>query len=325
MAFSETFLIIVIIHHYLFHGSLSISINQYNSTVRSLDWIKDHDIFCSVDDSGNRMHTPLTSLNSDFRKFVYYQDKPLVAIDITNSQPYLSILLFNPEFYQNNKNKLNIHQLYNQNNPIQSPLTYTSSSSHSLSSISHLSPSSTNPPPQTPFPPPMLYKTLEKADNHDVKQYIELSENGLIYEYLGDEIHKELGFDLRGNRKELKEVIFTVLFTGNQFIGQQEAGPKRIFKNRFPTVYEVFSLLKRNYKKGHAILLQRIESYVVLDIISPRIRRERPDMPIYTIHDCIVTTFDNEDYLRIIMEEELISVIGHKPTLKPEYWDIEEA
>jgi len=165
---------------------------------------------------------------------------------------------------------------------------------------------------------------LEKVDNQDVKQYIELSENGLIYEYLGDEINNELGIDLRGNRKELKQVIFTVLFTGNQFIGQQDAGPKRIFKNRFPTVYEVFSLLKRNYKEGLSILLQRIESYIVLDVICQRIRQERPDMPIFTIHDCIITTVENEDYLWKIMEEELTEIIGHKPTLKPEYWEIEK-
>jgi len=36
------------------------------------------------------------------------------------------------------------------------------------------------------------------------------------------------------------------LCVANQFIGQKEAGPKRVFKKCFPTVYKVFSDIKIN-------------------------------------------------------------------------------
>ena len=73
-----------------------------------------------------------------------------------------------------------------------------------------------------------------------------------------------------------------------------------------------------------AVLLQRIESYLVLEIICKRIALERPKLPIYTIHDSIVTTIGNEEYVKSIMVEMLKSYIGHEPKLKFEYWQIED-
>jgi len=287
------------------------SINKYNSAFRNLNWIQDNDYYFSVDTTGNRFHSNLTSLNSDLRKFLLSQNQPLVAVDIKNSQPYLSIILLNPSFYQNNTDTFNI---YNIN-------TYNTSST-TIYNPSNIYTTTTNHPQFSP--PPMLHKTLEEIDNQDVKNYIELVENGLIYEYLANEIKDELGEDLRDDRKAIKAIVFTILYTANQFIGQPEATPKRLFRDRFPTVYKVFSAIKREDKKTLAILLQRIEAYLVLDKICPRITQERPKLPIYTIHDSIVTTLGNEEYVKAIMEEELTATIGHKPSLKIEYWSISQ-
>ena len=86
----------------------------------------------------------------------------------------------------------------------------------------------------------MLYKILERSGNQDVNNYIELTQNGLIYEYLASEIKAETGLEIK-ERKDLKKIVFTVLFTANQFIGQPSAIYKRIFKDRFPTVFKVLS------------------------------------------------------------------------------------
>ena len=49
--------------------------------------------FATVDEFGERLHTPLTNLWSGLRKFMYFNDFPnddLVALDFANSQPYFS-------------------------------------------------------------------------------------------------------------------------------------------------------------------------------------------------------------------------------------------
>jgi hypothetical protein len=122
------------------------------------------------------------------------------------------------------------------------------------------------------------------------------------------------------DRDEVKEVIFTVFFTANQFIGQPEAGLKRVFKNLFPTVYKIFSFIKKSDKTQLPKLLQCIESHIVLGRISKRIAEERPDLPIFTIHDSVITTVGNEGYVEAIMKEELTLCVGYEPKLKFEYW-----
>lgn len=102
-----------------------------------------------------------------------------------------------------------------------------------------------------------MYKTLEEEDNQDIKHYIELVTGGLLYEYLEKEIKDELRVEY-SNRKEVKRVIFTVLFTSNRFIGQPEARPKKVFKSRFPTVYKILADLKKGISSAIPILLQGI-------------------------------------------------------------------
>jgi hypothetical protein len=165
----------------------------------------------------------------------------------------------------------------------------------------------------------MLQEMLQTTDCLDIKRYIELVTNGRLYEYLAREIKDELGMEFN-SRKALKEVIFTVLFTANQFIGQPEAGPKRVFKDRFPTVYKIFSRIKKRDKKDLPKLLQRIESHIVLDRICKRIAQEKPRLPIFTIHDCVITTVGNEEYVDSIMREFLSLYIGYQPSLKIEHW-----
>lgn len=121
------------------------------------------------------------------------------------------------------------------------------------------------------------------------------------------------------NRKEVKTAIFQVLFTANQFIGQKRAAPKRLFKRLFPSVYEIFAIIKKQNKVTLPCLLQSIESLLVIKTISKRINEERPDVPIFTVHDSIATTTGNHLYVKKVMEEELEKALGHNPVLEFEY------
>ena len=165
----------------------------------------------------------------------------------------------------------------------------------------------------------MLHTFTQSADNQDIKTYIDLVQKGELYEYLEKAFIEELGI-LFADRKAIKEAVFKVLYTSNHFIGQKDAKPKKIFKKLFPTVYEVFAYLKKKNKKLLPCLLQRIESFLILDVICKRISIEHPDIPIYTMHDGIATSSGNEKIIERIMKEELTKHIGIPPTLKFDYW-----
>ncbi|RCR67503.1 hypothetical protein [Larkinella punicea] len=76
---------------------------------------------------------------------------------------------------------------------------------------------------------------------------------------------------------------------------------KEIFRDLFPNVMRLFELIKSQQHRTLALLLQNIESEIFLNRIARRIAQERPDLPIFTIHDSIVTTVGNETYVKMIM------------------------
>jgi hypothetical protein len=159
----------------------------------------------------------------------------------------------------------------------------------------------------------------------DVKRYIYLVTSGQIYEYLMHEFSK---VGLQVTRDETKVQVLRILFARNR-MPEDEINRKcrQIFKARFPTVLRIFSKVRgrekgdkfHNYKR-FAILLQRIEAYLMLDVILKRIHKELPGTIAITIHDSIMTGIltNNVEAVREIMIEELTSFIGFPPQIKIE-------
>jgi hypothetical protein len=155
--------------------------------------------------------------------------------------------------------------------------------------------------------------------NNEFNQFVRLVVKGRLYEFLEEQFRFHLG-ETFSNRKEVKAAVFQVLFTDNRFLGQEEAKPKKLFKELFPAVYEVFSKIKSKDKTLLPRLLQSIESYLIIDVIAKRISTEFPDAPLFTIHDSISTTEEYVDVVEDIMKQELDKAIGHPPTLAREEW-----
>lgn len=149
----------------------------------------------------------------------------------------------------------------------------------------------------------------------DVERFIRSVTEGKFYEDFLDLLSSK-GITGIVTRPEAKKAIYLVLFTDNRFFNGEEAGPKKLFSEVYPTVYSYFSLLKHKDKSRLSRLLQSIESWLVLDRICERISDERPDLPIFTVHDSIVTTEGNQDYVQRIMKEEIQHYVGHVPVLK---------
>jgi len=68
-------------------------INKYNSIFMSLSAINDGDLYFRKNTTNGRIDTNLTSLKSEYKKFIISDD--LYQIDIVNSQPFILYLYFN--------------------------------------------------------------------------------------------------------------------------------------------------------------------------------------------------------------------------------------
>lgn len=263
-------------------------VKQYNHALLNIEKFSSRSFSLSIDDFGFRLHTPLTNISSDLRNFITYNDLRLVSIDIANCQPYLSILLFNPAFWEGTHD-LNLNSL---------SLDYTNIF-NSYSSFSSFI---------------ILCKSYGKDINSDLQEYINNAASGTFYQHIETNIKKA------ANKKELKAIVFQTLFTDNRFLGQVEAEPKRKFKQLFPTVYEIISLIKRTNKNNLPLLLQRIESYLILQLITRYIAFEYPELPIFTIHDSIVTIEGQEDSIKSIATKMLRELVGKTPKFSIEHW-----
>ncbi|MBE3084929.1 MAG: hypothetical protein IMZ64_01770 [Bacteroidetes bacterium] len=256
--------------------------DQYNSILGSATRIINGDTSkCSIDNTSGRFHSIITNMAKVLRPYLRINGEPLANMDVKNSQLYLStIILTNP------------------------------------SKVSWMT---ENPA----FA--MLLQTLKVSQQQDVIKFIQLSVLGQIYEYLMTEFAKE-GLNL--TRAETKRQVLRILFARNR-LPKDEINRKcrLIFKDRFPTVHRIFSKVRGHEKgdkfqnfKRFAILLQRIESYLMLDVILKRIYKELPGTIAVTIHDSIMTGIltNNVEAVRKIMNDELTFFIGFAPKIKIE-------
>lgn len=290
---------------------------KYNSAVIGVDKMADHNYHYSVDDTAGRFHTNFTSMPSEIRNFTKFDGKQLVSLDFKNSQPLISAVLFKSDFWE-------ADTTYNEKNYLYESCSTDTKASisfkfHSLShkflpilDISSIS-SSTASKYTTPL---MLAEKGLTIDKEDVNSFVSHVENGDLYEYMEQRIKIMNSSDKKWTRKEIKAIIFKIMFTDNRYTDED----KKLFKSIFPTVYNMFAFIKRTDKRLLPILLQTIESKLFLNKIVRRIANERPDIPIFTIHDSVSTTIGNEEYVKNVMIEETEKAIGIRPSIDITQW-----
>lgn len=264
----------------------------YNSRILPLMQLAKGEYSFAVDNTGFRLHTNLTRTMKDLRKFIKYDGQNLHSIDIVNSQPFLARPLLNEGYYQRN----------NISDKIVNPRL---TSQHNF--------------------PIMLVENITKVKNQsDVKNYINVVTQGKFYEQFAEILIENSLFegDIEDSliRKKVKEITFASLYSPNTAIGHNPE--VKIFADVFPGVYSIIKIIKTGHGEhsAYSILLQRLEAELILDKICKRINKAYPNIPIFTIHDSIITT---EEYIPVVtnfMRKIMKINIGASPVLKIEEW-----
>lgn len=263
-------------------------LTQYHAALYNINSIAIGDYKVSIDYNVHRLHSVITNLQKDYRRFLSYNGQKLVNVDISNSQPYLLCLLLNPSFWDKNSDiSLNIGMLsQNIQNMIQEE--------HLLE----------------------IYKyVLSLSTCHDtaLENYIQTASQGKVYEYMQEIINKRENVNLK--RDDIKTMILTTLFSKNRFMPIY----KRYFKQNFPQIYELIRLVKKENHETLACILQNIESQIILHRCCFQIWNiSNHQVPVFTIHDSICTTIGNGVFVKEIMIQELTKVVGEIPFIKIE-------
>ena len=300
------------------------------------------EIDVSIDEKGQRLHTPLTRMWKELRKYLRYDGKKLVALDIKNSQPYFMIKLLDGEFYKARQGKKSGVYLEYADDELNKLLRRGNNTNNS---------------------PIMLTKWLETqagSEHSDVKNYIQQVVEGTFYNQFQKLKEGEAGYE--EERTKVKHRIIATLYDI-----PRESGMSKTLSDLYPNVFKILNAIKsvetgrikvRKYRgknnsriinrkptpglsgslvaypieekrkglildEGYtklATLLQRIESNILLDMVCSNIHEQNPEIPLITIHDSIATTEEFVPVVEAEINKTLTEQIGYAPTLKPENW-----
>ncbi|WP_395050533.1 hypothetical protein [Flavobacterium sp.] len=114
--------------------------------------------------------------------------------------------------------------------------------------------------------------------------------------------------------KKLYPTIFEFLkvYKTRRYLGKPE-------KNRLTKLMDISEIeLNKKFKlhKKVAHLCLQTESYFMLDVLVRKLNKSYCKIPFFTLHDCIITTEENLDFLWDFMSKTFIEAIGFSPNFK---------
>lgn len=127
----------------------------------------------------------------------------------------------------------------------------------------------------------------------DEPAYRALCEAGRLYDWLA-----EKGGWTRAYVKE--ELMAKAFFSKNRYTNEV----KRLFNAEFPGIATLIEKIKAKDHTKLAQVLQRAEAQYIIHGVCETIRKERPEIPVVTIHDSILTTPGHAEYVLQIMRDE---------------------
>lgn len=271
---------------------------QYNTALQIVERLYHKEYLMKIDTTSGRLHTLLTQLPKVLRQFVSFGGQKLVSVDLRNSQPLLAVVLLNKGLVLAN--------------PI---VVYTIIKNNPIYQI----------PPST-----MLVDFINEVQyRSDVRKYIQIVSTGRYYEEFGAILQRNglIPQEVEDVRKFAKEATYSSFFASNYDF--QHIPAMQYFKEVFPSVYFIFSRVKFSKKgtkkseKVHralAVCLQAFEAELFLNRICKRISEINPNIPLFTIHDSVVTTLEHQELVAEIVKDEIFRAINIVPILNIEEW-----
>lgn len=185
-----------------------------------------------------RFHCPLTRMSKEFRPGLLLDGRRLVEVDIVNSQPFFLALLIRLFQRRARSSAADLSRLFAAISP-------------------HI---------------PEQLKASGKGNGQgrymcekNIESYQQLTSSGQFYEAMAK--------TAEADREQVKKAVFRdVLFGRNQI----DNPLKRSFTCEFPAVAEFVAVAKQEDYCKLAHMLQRLESYVVIDQICGRLMRDCP-------------------------------------------------
>ncbi|MDT0294184.1 hypothetical protein RLT85_06020 [Mesonia ostreae] len=256
--------------------------------------------------SDGRLHHQLTRLSKPFRKFLRYDSKKLAECDVSASVPTMvNYLLMNMD-------KGSIHL----DNVINSSKYY----------YRHY----------------MFCKKAVTPINSEIELFVQKVLSGKFYEMFIEDMHtihhfdtslqqdeyflknvREIcGHEFDGDERDLRKVMKTKILAMFNAKPKHYLNEEAVFGMYFPSILKWIKTFKKPRHQFFSYLTLQLESYFMLEVLARKFNKIfKGKMPLFTLHDCLITTEDNIDELHLFMKETLAEALNFTPILKVEVWE----
>jgi hypothetical protein len=273
-----------------------------------------------------RVHTPITCLPAALRCCLRVGGESLINVDLPNSQPLLLGLLTRQWLGATPWARRRLLRMgFTAPNPYDAWVQRLTRSGGVTRCVTGTQPAPAAQPVLTVTSIPKSKRCKEKqsegaanAPPPGLTDYLRVCLAGGFYEWLMTPAERARGKKYRGR---FKRRFMVVMFARNE--ARNKKFPNRLrerFRRRCPAEAGVLAALKRRNFRHSAHLLQSFESTIFIHLICGRILRDRPDVPLFTIHDSLLTTRPHVAYVRRVIEETFIGLFGVTPRLREEVY-----
>jgi len=254
----------------------------------------------SIDDSGGRVYSSLTGLPSVFRNFLQHKGQKLVSLDLKNSQPFNFLFLLKKEFWKSYTSVITLKKL---DEELYDYITNNQGNNN------------TTPYIMFPRNPETQYsKGLQDAN------FLNLVTEGKLYEFICHHFFGHFtstsGIDKFSTRNLTKKQVLKLMYSNPKRYNPEVKAIFKKFKEIFPTEGALMEILKQRKHNDLSIILQKIEAQMLLNRIGKRIFLHDRNIPLFSIHDSLVTTEQYAPIVKQIIEDEYIKQLGLKPNIK---------
>ncbi|MCA0960202.1 hypothetical protein LCL86_14180 [Muricauda ruestringensis] len=116
-------------------------------------------------------------------------------------------------------------------------------------------------------------------------------------------------------RDAMKEIVLLIFNCKSRYVTDEI----KAFKESFPTVFNMIQMIKRSGMEFYRLLCH-VEAFCLLDYVAKEFARKYSGVPLFSIHDSLVTVESKAELLSLFMQEELYELTGLKPSIEREDW-----
>ena len=284
-----------------------------------VEQISSGNLWRQVSDRNHRLNSSVTNLPKLLRPFLLCNGAPMACVDVSSSQPYILSSVMNVKFFNDCTKGYNLSTIYpelykilvdkNKDTRITysnntDNLYYSSNTGYTNSFITNVSNSSSF----------MWCNFFSTSELECINRYRQSPFYLDFYSFILDRYYTYTNTPKSAakteDRENLKNTMMYVLFEDKMNHRNNNLQIQK-FQTVFPGVDSWINRMhKMMGKQRFSYLLQRAESYLLLNVICREFNKLHPNAPLLTIHDGVFTTSEYVQKLNGYVLRRLLEITG---------------